>query len=362
MIQLTSYSLLFCIILYLLPIFKKKRRTFYSHYNDKKSYFKNFTINQLDVSNIPGLLVFLIYFIHKKMFKWTIQTRVEKIKISENNYITLEFANENIKDNIILFSPGFTANSNGVYNESIINQYVSLGYSFCIFWRRGIQFYTPDSSYSPIGFVSDFEIVIKHLVELGYKNIFLINNSMGGYSSLRYLCEPKYKKPKNLKGSIFISVGPKIKTQLEKAPIILRYSSHKKIISIIKQLNKYKEIDMNLDLIKLIGEIERINSNITPDEYFDSLEFSEDDFSNISVPCIFINSENDNISKINYMKKIIPSITMSKKTLVIVTKFGFHCLYPKVNLTEGITYSKWICMLLENFRQYILDNEKIELN
>lgn len=326
-------------------------------HKNPKSYFKNFNIPNTKVSNINNYLSLIIYFIHNRYFlRWKKESLLKKIAIKKNCSIGIEYFFKERKENIILFSPGLGQHKKNVFFESILNYITNTNYSFGIYWKRGILDDNEESEYSPIGFTEDYAKAINTVIKDGYKNIFLLNSSMGCYCCLRYMSNNKFSKPGNIKGAIYVSCGPKIQEQIQNTPILFQKSTFNSIRTITDKLNKYKSVDTNIPLVEFIGEIESINYNISSEDTYDNLEFSDEDCKNIKIPSVFINSEDDMIAKIAYIKEIIPKLLLSKCTILMITQNGSHSLFPTIS-RSGIQYFNEIFILIDKIYQFIINNK-----
>ena len=86
-------------------------------------------------------------------------------------------------------------------------------------------------------------------------------------------------------------------------------------------------------MYNLIGDIGKINNNFNSiDQYFDSLELTNDSINKIKIPLILLNSDDDNIARIRLMEKFIDNFSLNSNFHFIVTKYGWHgTFYNKDN-------------------------------
>jgi predicted alpha/beta-fold hydrolase len=226
----------------------------------------------------------------------------ERISTPDNDFLDLDWLKNDSKKAVII-SHGLEGNSHRAYVKGMAKTFHGHGYNVVAWNYRGcseemnrqLRFYHS-------GATDDLDVVVNHVIENGYSEIFLIGFSLGGNITLKYLGEKSSHK--EIKKAAVFSVPMDLQTSCEKIsrPSNWIYANRflkslkKKIILKAEKMPDQLSIT-NINTIKTLKQFD--------DEYTAPLHGFKNaiDYytkcssryfaSNISIPTLIVNALND---------------------------------------------------------------------
>ena len=191
--------------------------------------------------------------------------------------------------------------------------------------EKSLYYYNP---FDISKYLHIFINIISNMDDYKSNIIYLLGLSGGCYTILKYLSNKSLLKPKQLKSSILISSSPNIEKNILDMNTLL---STRINYTIVKSINLFKNdynLKFNDSLYTTIGKIGIKNNNLNSyKDYYNTLNVLNTQLNNIEIPIIFLNSEDDNIAHIKYLKEYINDYSENPNFNYLITKFGWHGLF-----------------------------------
>ena len=238
----------------------------------------------------------------------------ERILTPDNDFLDLDWSFSNktedkiptlgkSKDDLVILSHGLEGDTSRQYMLGMVKIFNENG-NDCLAWNfrscsgemnKNIRFYHS-------GATDDLDLVIRHAISKGYKNVYLIGFSLGGNLSLKYLGE---KKPyTEIKKCIVFSVPLDLAGSSEKIAKPTNWIYTKRFLNSLKTKirlkAKYFPDELKLDNLGKIKTVEafdeeytsKLHGFINAKDYYaknSSIIFVE----KITIPTLIVNAQND---------------------------------------------------------------------
>jgi predicted alpha/beta-fold hydrolase len=297
------------------------------------------------LSNLYFSIHVVIYLIYNSLFLEKYETELVELEYNKESF-HLEFIKNNAYyeknyDKIVCYSPGLVETKIDPIISNTIKYYSSEGYNFCIFWKCGIK--KLEENFHLMGNPEHYKQCITQLEKRGYKNIFLSGISAGSYNIFKYITSDHIHS--NIRAASIICGTLELDNNLNEMPQIWKnYFSRKLKNRANKSLN-CPIFSKNDDLLTIINKI----SATTDVNLKENSDKEKRILTNINIPCLFLNAEDDPVIKI-FNNEPYPLLE-SPNFIRVVTKLGGHGSYVK--------FEKWkfnFCLFSTNISNHFFES------
>jgi uncharacterized protein len=232
-----------------------------------------------------------------------IQYRRERIRTPDDDFIDLDWANEDNNEILVILVPGLEASSHAKYIFGMIHAFSKKSWSSVVYNPRGLSGEANNQLIQyHAGKTDDFHLALEHIISKKiYKTLIIVGFSFGANMILKYLGEEKYTIPQEIKkvacGSVTCDITASA-YQLD-GTIYFNYFMGKFKKNIILKGEKFPE-EFNL---KGWNEIKNFRQYIERyvtayNEFNDAIDYWYTTscmhfLKNIKIPTLIINSKDD---------------------------------------------------------------------
>jgi uncharacterized protein len=265
----------------------------------------------------------------------------ERINTPDNDFLDLDWSFHKIPplkvseapNGLIIISHGLEGSAARQYVKGMVKIFNENGYD-CVGWNfrscsgetnKQLRFYHS-------GATDDLDLVVKHAIEKGYENLFLVGFSLGGNLTLKYLGEKSQHS--QIKKAVVFSVPLHLSESSKQIGKPSNWLYEKRFLRSlskkIKEKAKYFPNELNLSILGKITTLKafddqytsKLHGFINAEDYYaknSSIIFVE----NIAIPTLVVNALNDPFLS----DECYPSINESKNTNIQYEfpQEGGHC-------------------------------------